>query len=42
MDKNGFARLKAFDARQTDDSTVVFTLQSDSSTFRQYPFDFLL
>ncbi len=40
LSRHGFARDKTFEAKQTSDSSAIFTLQSDDETLAVYPFQF--
>ncbi len=40
LSRHGFARDKMFEAKQTSDSSAIFTLQSNDETLAVYPFQF--
>ena len=42
LSRHGFARDMEFEATQTDENQVVFTLKSNSETEKMYPFEFEL
>lgn len=41
LSRHGFARDKMFEAKQTGDSSAIFTLQSNEETLAVYPFQFI-
>ncbi len=41
LSRHGFARDKMFEAKQTGDSSAIFTLQSNQETLAVYPFQFI-
>jgi galactose mutarotase-like enzyme len=42
LSRHGFARDKIFEAKQTADTSAIFTLRSNADTLDVYPFQFIL
>ena len=41
LPRHGFARDKTFEAKQSADTSAIFTLRSDTDTLAEYPFEFI-
>ncbi len=41
LSRHGFARDKTFEAKQSADTSAIFTLRSDTDTLAVYPFEFI-